>query len=512
LADCSLCLTLSFSPCLSLSSIVHARGRKIVRISRRVNGLLLQLVVFELPTTGFEGPKLTEHQLLMKKVLEDEEKSKKGPETRSQLKKREKMVLAVAPPLRVIAYDPRTKFRDGVIIPPEAVLELAGGGYSPFLAPDKRRELGRVVCESLQLDLLRTGGFKLSVPWSGIKIAGRVKTTDLKMPRESLALTRSGKIFQNALRITRYNILVTAYACTNTNNTTESTSSPNDILFHFYSSTCSNEIEILISASVQREYMGQLLLSYLVGESRNIAITNFCKYFDAIIYSDPVNFKQKLLEVSLLSKKKGYVISYRDIGLPKPEEDLRSVGVPEVFMPPDATGVLLSRKSMRIYVLELDSLSPIEYVVSLFTKSLSETIERGVVVKVYSTVKSKTHVLHLGPNEVWRLCHNYRQRRDERDEDEEGDRVGDGEVADCGVRSGGDLIESIMALHGTVADEPKDTIEEGFLSLTAKGENIEKMKRLTSQFCDIIVQDIGIKRNSQGDESLYSRTSQYEPK
>jgi hypothetical protein len=80
------------------------------------------------------------------------------------------------------------------------------------------------------------------------------------------------------------------------------------------------------------------------------------------------------------------------------------------------------------------------------------------------------------------------------------------------VWCGGDLIESIMAWHGTVADEPKDTIEEGFLSLTAKGENIEKMKRLTSRFCDIIVQDIGIKRNSQGDESLYSRTSQYEPK
>jgi hypothetical protein len=484
--------------------------------------------------TGFEGPKMTEHQLLMKKVLEDEERNKKAQETRSQLKRRDQMVLAVAPPLRVIAYDPKTKFRDGVIIPPEAVLELAGGGYSPFLDLEKRRELGRVVCESLQLDLLRTGGFKLSVPWSGIKIAGRVKTTHLKMPRESLSLSRPGKIFQNALRITRYNILVSVYTCsTNTTTTphTHSNSNPaapksrsaatpssSDLLFHFYSSTCSNEVEVVITSALQREYMGQLLTSYLIGEARNIAITNFCKYFDALIYSDPVNFKQKLLEVSLLSKRKGYVISYRDIGLPRPEEDLRSIGVPEVFMPPDATGILLSRKSTRIYVLELDSLSPIEYVVSIFTKSDCETLERGVVVKVYSTLKSKTLVLHLGPNEVWRLCHSEREndqreggRKREEDLVDESDDEEEGASPRRGVRDR-DLIESIMELHGTVTDEPKDSIEEGFLSLTAKGENIEKTKRLTSQFCDIIIRDIGIKRNSQGDESLYSRTSKYEPK
>jgi hypothetical protein len=477
---------------ISMPLLVHARGRKIVRISRRVNGLLLQLVVFELPMTGFqeEGAKLTEYQRLMKKVLEDEEKSKKtNHESHIQHKKREQMILYPAPPLRVVAYDPKSKFRDGVIIPPEAVSELSGGGYSPFLAPERRRELGRVICESLQLDLLATGGFKLSIPWSGIKVNGRVKTTKFKLPRESISLIRPGRIFQNALRITRYNILVTAYntATPHTSTTTNTrVGGSSDVLFHFYSSTCSNEIEILISHDIQVEYMGQTLISYLIGESRNIAITNFCtQYFDALIYLNPINFQQKLLEITLLPKRKGYVITYRDIGLPRPEEDLRSIGIPQIFMPPDATGRLLYRTSIRIFCDEYKTMSSIEYLVSLFTKSIMESLERGIVIKVYSTIKSQTMILHLGPNEITRLCQEAHQLP---------------------------LLEEILTLQNIVTDEPKDSVEEGFISLTRKGENIEKMKRLVGMLCALIIRDIGIRKNSQGDDSLYSITSQYEPR
>jgi hypothetical protein len=476
--------------------------------------------------TGFEeSSKLTEYQRLMKKVMEDEEKAKKaaasaqdgGP--RSQQKKREQMILHPAPPLRVVAYDPKTKFRDGVIIPPEAVLELAGGGYSPFLAPDRRRELGRVVCESLQLDLLATGGFKLSIPWSGIKVNGRVKTTSFKLPRESISLIRPGRIFHSALRITRFNILVTAYIASATSllsmNTspgaTTSASSRgvatsasssgvatsasssgagggggSDVLFHFYSSTCANEIEIIIPQEIQIEYMGQTLLSYLVGESRNIAITNFVThFFDALIFTNPANFQQKLLEVTLVPKKKGYVISYRDIGLPRPEEDLRSVGIPQIFMPPDATGTLLFRQSTLLYLHELQNWSEIEYLVSIYTKSPLESLERGVVVKVYSTLRSQTMVLHVGPNEIIRLCQQENQMT---------------------------LFEEILTLRNVVVDEPKDSVEEGFMSLTRKGENLEKMKRLVGLLCGLVIKDIGIKKNSQGDDSLYSKTSQYEPR
>lgn len=440
--------------------------------------------------SGFDDSKLTEYQLMMKKVLEDEEKSKQPQVVRLQSKKRENLILFEAPPLRVVAYDPKTKFRDGVIIPPEAVLELAGGGYSPFLSPDKRRELGRLICESLQLEFLRPHGFKLTIPWSGIKVGGRVKTNLWKISQELKSLNRPGRIFQNALRITRYNILVTVYCPFYPTN--------RDVTFNFRSTTCSNDIDIDISEKIQIEYMTQTFMSFVVGESRNIAIINFCKCFDATIYVDPTNYAQKLLDVTLLPKRKQYVISYRDIGLPKPEEDLRSIGIPEVFMPPDATGILLYRFSKCLYHKETGLYSPIEYIISIFSKSPPESVDRGVVIKVYSTIKSQTMVLHYGPSELMRLC-LLKQHEQQQFKGQQFDETNN-------------LINEIITLQNIIIENPKDSIEEHFLSLTEKGENLEKIKRLISILCHIIVDDIGIQKNSQGDDSLYSKTSAYEPK
>lgn len=475
-------LFLSYSLCAAQS-----RGRKILRVAKRVNGLLLQLVVFELPSDGKIEARITEEERLAQKIKEDEENEKNKKEAvRSQTKKRDGMKLFEAPPLRIVGYDPRSKKRAVVIVPPEAVMEVAGGSYSQYLEPDRRRELGRIVAEALELTFPRGGGFDLVVPWSGAKESSTGAVATGKASWRSSAeriLQRPGKIFRSAIRITNYDILVSVYVVGMASD--GSMSSDKTVVFNFYSSAVSESTEIRLPEEVQVEYLGHAIMSFLQGDTRAIAIRSMCKFFHADISEDPSDSTKKILEVELMPKRKGFVSDYKDIGLPRPEDDLRAVGVPQVFMPPDATGKMLYRKSTRVYVEKIGRLSDVEFVVSIYTKSQPEGAERGIVAKVYDPEISQTVVLHYGPREVMRLCDAADQK---------------------------DLLRDIVTEREFVSDGPKDELEEGFITLTEKGESLEKMHQLTSILSDIIVNDIGITTNSQGQRALYSRSSEYEPK
>merc|ERR1711976_942237 len=109
----------------------------------------------------------------------------------------------------------------------------------------------------------------------------------------------------------------------------------------------------------------------------------------------------------------------------------------------------------------------------------------GVVAKVYDPGISQTVVLHYGHNEISRLC-------DEANEP--------------------DLLKNIVSAREYVTDGPQDELEEGFITLTEKGEILEKINKHTSVLCDIVIKDMGLTTNSQGERSLYSRTSNFEPK
>jgi hypothetical protein len=444
-----------------------------------VNGILLQLVVFELPQIGKLRRKLTVAEEMMEKVLADEEAAKKGPVIRSQAQKRENIHLYDAPPVRIVAYDPKTKLRSILVVSPEAVLEIAGGGYSKYLAADKRRDLGRIICENLELIFPRSGGFHLVFPWAGLRDGpnNRVVTTNWRLSYEQSSLIRPGRIYKAALRVGRFNILVNAFCAAYPQNKT--------VTFNFRSSTCRNDVDIAVPESVQVEYSGQPLMSFIKGDTRDIAIRNFCRCFQAHISVDKGDYSLKVLAITLRPKKKWFIESYKDIGMPPPEEDVRAVGVPQVFMPPDASGILLNRRSVRLYIADTDCLSELEYVVSVFTKSIPTGPERGVVIKVYDPRISQTIVLHYGHNEVKRLCNQANLP---------------------------DLLDRMIDARTVVFDGPRDELEEAFLEITEKGEVLEKMRGLTSKLSDIIIADVGIITNNQGEKSLYSKSSEYEPK
>ena len=71
------------------------------------------------------------------------------------------------PELKLIAYDPKDQRKIPVNLPKEAILELAGGEYSLDLDPSRRRELARLVCESLLLIFPLDLPYDVFLPWSG---------------------------------------------------------------------------------------------------------------------------------------------------------------------------------------------------------------------------------------------------------------------------------------------------------------------------------------------------------
>ncbi len=461
------------------------RGRKLLRVARRVSGLLLQLVVFEMPKPPEKTKKEESSEEQKVGTNEDEDY---GVDIQNKLNaarlQRKKIVVHEAPSLRILGYDPRSKQRSVIIVSPEAVTEVAGGEHSTYLEVERRRELGRIVCESLQLTHPREGGFELVVPWSKSEavvagaIIGGKKSWRASADR---VIQRPGKLYRSGVRISGLDLIVSVYSSMTKK---EDGTPDNGAIFNFYAQVASETTEILLPELVQVEYMGKPMMAFIPGDTRAIAIKNMCKYFTAYLDENSRDPSKKTLHVELLPKKKGFIDDYKEIGLPIPGTDVRPSGIPTVFMPPDAAGTLFYRQSTRIFVKEENKMSKEEYLVSVYSRTKKEGPERGMVVKVYDTEISQTIVLHIAPSEVTRIV----------------------EGANCT-----DILKELALAREMNVEVKADSLEKGFLELTERGEIIKKINQLTSIICDITVKDIGITVNSQGEKCLYSLGSTFIP-
>ena len=91
-----------------------ARGKKVVRLVRRVSGMLLQLTIFELPAAVVQAAKLsvpitvaTDKKGENVSLKNDKENTVSGfAEVRAAT---ERLIKYPPPAFRVVAYDPRSK-------------------------------------------------------------------------------------------------------------------------------------------------------------------------------------------------------------------------------------------------------------------------------------------------------------------------------------------------------------------------------------------------------------------
>lgn len=537
-----------------LFELEKARGTKLLRLAKRVSGLLLQLTIFEIPhveTKDGDQPQgkviksagLGRHPPVgggrggassLSSIAEDVNASVVVETTEQAADQcvefaEQRVATRIRtfdpPTLRILGFDPKSKRKVVLVVPPQACLEIAGGIYSPFLDPARRRELAKIMGECLFLVFPRGRPFELNVRWTGSMKQASTALASTKMSWRSSSdrvIKRPGKLFRSALRISRIEVVVTMYALPDVavrhasgeeaerdaaeeargkeglprgaEGEEEAQLSREDVqqaataeisnagqslggvvgnaglhlVCNFYSRAASESTEVVVTDEEQTERIGKPLLRFPDGAVRAAAARRLCRFFQADLAEDPDDMHKKILEMELMAPSKGYLSEYVDVFAPSASEaiQMRPVGVPTVFMPLDTCGYMLSRRGMRLRNKDAGGLEKDrDYVVTVYTKSPSEHPERGLVVRIYERGHSETAVLHVGASEVMRLC-------DEAEEPE--------------------LLHDIVRAQLSADEEKLDELEQRFEALTHKGVLLDRARRLIDYLSNIVLADLGV--------------------
>jgi hypothetical protein len=390
-----------------------------------------------------------------------------------------------APPaFRIVGYDPRSKRKVTLTVEPQAIVEVAGGVFSPYLHPERKKDLARVVCDAMVLLFPSGRPFEMLIPWSGAKkdLSNATVSGDAKLSMRSSAervVQRSGRLFRSAMRVSKYDLLVSLYSHTGSEGEAAITGS-RQLIFNFYSPAVSEATEVVVTEAEQLERLGRPILGVPEGAMRAAAIRRMCKFFRCEIIEDILDPKVKTMHVVLLPPDKGFVTDYQQVAVPPPGDSIRPVGIPAVFFPLDTCGRVVHRRGMALRCRDR-KLPDRDFLVTVHTKSAAENPERGLVVKLYDRAISSTSILHLGASEIMRQC----LQADEPD------------------------LLSDMVLAKTMEQDlalALDEIETGFTAITAKGQLEAATQRFVDRLLDIVLADLGYLLDAQDHVVPYLRS------
>jgi hypothetical protein len=339
------------------------------------------------------------------------------------------------------------------------VLDVSGGIYSPFLDPIRRKELAKILCESMILTYPKNRPFELFIPFSGSNISAAVLGKDIKSTRSNADRTikRPGKLFKNAMKISKIELIVSLFS--------QPLPGSNEVqlVVNFYSVAVSESFELVLTQDQQIDRVGRTVMSCPEGNVRAALIRRLLRFFNASIQRDVDDPDKRTLLVELLDPKSKFGKEYDSIGVPEPGDQFRPVGIPAVFLPLNTCGNTVHRRVMTIQNHD-PSLGTKNYVVTVFTKSPSEGVEKGLVIKIYESGFSETAVLHLGHTEMIRILR-------EADEPE--------------------LLKDIINIQLKLAGMELDQLENSFEDVTEKGNVVQEKNHMVNFMVDLILQKLG---------------------
>jgi hypothetical protein len=445
------------------------------------------------------------------------------------------------PAFRIVGYDPKSRRKVTLGVEPQAVIEVCGGIFSPYLQPERRRELARIVSESLILyfpntvnkenkeagnnpggENKPTGGgllstFELMIPWSGSSNNQALNTIDLKgtadknakkkrrkggddeedeptisndlkatAPRTAAArvMNRKGRIFRSVLRISNYELIVSIYQFSVQNtipigDTTTPITINNSIIVNFYSPACTEAKEIILSEEQQLERISATIISFQEGAIRTAAIRRLMRFFKAEIIEDIIDNTIRELHVVLLPPGKGFVSEYQNITKPLPNENIRPSGLTSLFWPLDTVGIAIHRCGKTL--IDRNNVShQRDFLITIYTKSIQEFVERGLIIKLYDRLTCNYSVLHLSPSELIRICNYYHEEN---------------------------LLNDIVNSKIHEESYQIDEIETGFKEFTEKGILEKKTNDLVKMLIKIIIKDLGFFMSPQETIVPYMKSS-----
>ena len=101
---------------------------------------------------------------------------------------------------------------------------------------------------------------------------------------------------------------------------------------------------------------------------------------------------------------KNYKDDYKKVGIGNPEM-MCALSAPKVFMPLTQKGDLMYRQVVSVDVMITKrKIEQVEYITSIYSLNKGTTPEKGLVIRMYERGSSATVVLHIGPDEVVRMC------------------------------------------------------------------------------------------------------------
>lgn len=180
------------------------RGKKLLRTVKRVSGVLLHLVVFEIDD-GMQKPTSGDDE-------ENADLENRHPEPNSGYPSSKPLA---APTFRVLGYDPRTGRKAVATASPEIIMDLCGTPYAPELLAANRKDLARKMCEQIQAEFNVDNSFRLFVRWSGVKATQEKQAAVADVSSEARKIFRTGVlgIVAKLLKETVFTVCCVAGVC-----------------------------------------------------------------------------------------------------------------------------------------------------------------------------------------------------------------------------------------------------------------------------------------------------------
>eukprot|EP01035_Chromulina_nebulosa_P024934 gene24934-32492_t len=199
---------------------------------------------------------------------------------------------------RLEAYPPPAFRILSYLAEPQAIVEVCGGVFSPYLHPDKRRELSRI--------MRWFSSSPVEISHSNYSCHATVSRDEMKVSNRSSAervIQRAGKLFRSALKITGNELVVSVYS-----HVVSAVTGDTQLIFNFYSPKVSDAVEVVMNQDEQLKRIGRPIL--------------LCRFFKSDIRVDVSDDKRTL--------------------------HVRPVGIPGVFFPLDTCGRILHRRGMTL--------------------------------------------------------------------------------------------------------------------------------------------------------------------
>eukprot|EP00904_Undaria_pinnatifida_P005397 jgi/Undpi1/1988/HiC_scaffold_12.g05375.m1 len=307
----------------------------------------------------------------------------------------------IAPTLKFIAYDSKTRKQLIAVVCPDAVLELGGGESSPWMAQEKRETLAGILVQALRLKISQDGSPTLMMPWSGENLVflDEALPGETSRPRRDKARAcakREGlsRLDVFSTRVTGFEVVITVFVETDQSLPVPATKVEDEdadqptLIFNLYCPKLSKSADVDLPHAMQKIMTGKNILHFPTGMARSTAIRRTTRF---LCINQPTTSKQLHAEF-ILKENKPWLVAYNELDPSDRPSAQRPHGQPLIFIPGDTVGDPITSEGIDI--------SGLKVLLSVYSKDKGRPGREGLVWEVYNQETCARCILHLSSSRL----------------------------------------------------------------------------------------------------------------